>query len=112
MENDVVGPGFSNLISNSTTIDGTDIFLGNTSESLVVVFDIVYSNCTTSCPTHVTGVNITSGFTITSTKPAFPIAPTNTPGSPSGQVEFLFDVNIVSPSTPFNGPLLLVATTQ
>src|SRR5205814_1135728 len=39
--------------------------------------------------------------------------PTDTPaGASSGQVEFHFVVNVKAPSPQYNGPLLLVATTQ
>jgi hypothetical protein len=52
------------------------------------------------------------GFTTVSTKPAYPI-PTNTPaGASSGQVGFHFVVNVKAPPSQYNGPLLLVATTQ
>src|SRR4029077_14334476 len=114
MFGDVLGPGFSYLSSNGTTISGDTIYDGNALETLAVQFDIVYVNCApNSSPTHVTLVTILDpGFTIVSTKPPYPI-PTNTPsGASSGQVEFHFVVNVKAPPSQYNGPLLLVATTQ
>jgi hypothetical protein len=114
MFGDVLGPGSSYLSSNGTTVAGDTIYVGNASETLAVQFDIVYVNCApNSCPTHVTLVTILDpGFTIVSTKPPYPI-PTNTPaGASSGQVEFHFVVNVKAPPSQYNGPLLLVATTQ
>jgi hypothetical protein len=85
MFSDVLGPGSSYLSSNGTTVAGDTIYVGNASETLAVQFDIVYVNCApNSCPTHVTQVTILDpGFTIVSTKPAYPI-PTNTPAGASG----------------------------
>jgi hypothetical protein len=114
MFGDVLGPGSSYLSSNGTTVAGDTIYVGNASETLAIQFDIVYVNCPpNSCPTHVTLVTILDpGFTIVSTKPTYPI-PTNTPaGASSGQVEFHFVVNVKAPPSQYNGPLLLVATTQ
>jgi hypothetical protein len=94
-------------------VAGDTIYVGNASETPGVQFDIVYVNCpTNSRPTHVTLVTILDpGFTIVSTKPAYPI-PTNTPaGASSGQVEFHFGINVKAPASQYNGPLLLVATT-
>ena len=102
------------MSSNGTTVAGDTIYIGNASETLAVQFDIVYANCpANSCPTHVTSLSILDpGFTILGTKPALPI-PTNTPvGASTGQVEFHFVVNVRAPSSQYNGPLLLVATTQ
>jgi hypothetical protein len=115
MYGNVVGPGLGNLSSNTTTIDGDTLYVGNASETLIVQFDIVYTNCTASslCPTHVIAVNIqTPGFTIVSTKPAFPIPTNPSPGAPSSQVEFHFTVNVKAPATQYNGPLLMIATAQ
>jgi hypothetical protein len=114
MFGNVQGPGSSYLSSNGTMIAGDTIYLGNASETLAVQFDIVYVNCpTSSCPTHVTSVTILDpGFTILGTKPTLPI-PTNTPvGASTGQVEFHFVVNLKAPSSQYNSPLLLVATTR
>jgi hypothetical protein len=112
MDNDVIGPGEGFLNTNMTTIDGTDIYLGNASSTFVVQFQILYVNCDSTCPTHVTSVNVTSGFTIESTTPTFPIPINNPPGAASGEVQFLFTLTVLAPSTPFNGPLTMVATTQ
>ena len=48
MFGDVQGPGSSYLSSNSTTVAGDTIYVGNASETLAVQFDIVYVNCATN----------------------------------------------------------------
>jgi len=48
---------------------------------------------------------------IVSTKPVSPCRP-NSAGASSGQVEFHFVVNVKAPPSQYNGPLLMVATTQ
>lgn len=114
IDGNVQGPGTGYLSSNDTTINNDSIYIGNTSSTLVVQFDIVYANCpATGCPTHVTQVTVfTPGFTVLSTKPATPIPVNNPPGASAGQVEFHFTVNVKAPATQYNGPLLLVATVQ
>jgi len=115
MTGDVEGPGINHLEDNETYAVSTDdeILLGVAGSSFDIQFDIVYSNCTNDCPSHVVSVTTpTPGFSVVGSNPAFPIPTDNPAGAAAGQVEFHFTVGVQSPFTPYSGELTLVATTQ
>jgi hypothetical protein len=113
MFGDVMGPATDNLNDNGTSVNNDTVYIGNAGETLTIMFDILYTQCTSSCPSHVTEVTpLTPGFTIVKTTPALPIPVQNPPGAGSGQIEFHFTVTVKAPATAFNGALTLAATTQ
>jgi hypothetical protein len=112
MYGDVNGPASDKLNDNGTMVNNDTVYLGNPGDTLTVAFDILYAQCTSSCPSHVTAVTADSGFTVLKVSPPLPIPVQNPAGAGTGQIEFHFTVTVKAPATPFNGVLTLVATTQ
>ena len=114
---DVSGPDLNQLNDNDSILTGSGsggtVYLGNAGDSFTLEITLVYTNCQSGCPSEVASISFTQpGFTVQSTSPALPIAVDNPPGTPSSVENFQFTVTVVSPSTPYNGPLTVVSTVQ
>ncbi len=118
---DVIAYSLSTPTSNSSSIADGSTFHGSPGETISVLFVVVYQDCSLQCPSEITSVTAsTPGFTVTGTAPSLPvpfqgcgyICSDASPSmvAPEGK-QVAVTVNVLTPSTPYEGTLTLVAQT-
>lgn len=105
---DVIGPNLQAPYQNDSSVGDNSFFRGTPGQTISVVFDAIYQLCSGSCPTQITGVvAVQQGFSVIEpTNPPMPVTCNATTGV---NFECIFTVTVQTPSTPYNGPLTLVA---
>jgi len=96
------------LVSNYTKVAGSSPFIGTPGEVFTVDADLTFQAC--PCVHQVTEVDsLTPGFTVMGTSPP---APLPFGGQGGDFYEADFTIEVMAPSTPYNGTLTLVAHVQ
>lgn len=106
---DIIGAAFQAPYTNSSSVGDNSFYRGTPGSTIQVEFDVIYQLCASgSCPSQLTAVvAVQHGFTVV--PPTIPPMPVSCNATIGTNLECEFLVNVQTPSTPYNGPLTLVA---